>query len=120
MLLALYGGGFGIICGGWSRLYAVLSPSYQVLLPLYAAAVLSHFNIRCGFVIIHLYAVVQVLYAVLLTLYAMLSFNIEHYFHILSCIYMISRLLKFGMWLSRQVDNAFWFLPLVCNDNDML
>jgi hypothetical protein len=46
VLLVLYGGGFGIICGafanirgGSSRLsliYAVLSPSYRVLLPLYA------------------------------------------------------------------------------------
>jgi hypothetical protein len=66
VLLALYGGAFAIIRGGWR--YAVISPSYRVLLPLYA--VLSPFIYA---VLSQLYAVVRALYAVLLTLYAMLS-----------------------------------------------
>jgi hypothetical protein len=99
VLLALYGGGFGIICGafaiirgGSSRLYAVLSPSYRVLLPL-IYAVLHHFNIRCGFAIIRSgSSIIRGAFNIIRDAF------IQHYFHILS-MYMISRLLKFGMWL---------------------
>jgi hypothetical protein len=62
VLLALYGGAFGII--------PVLSPLYAVV-PAFIYAVLSPYA-----VLLQLYAVVRALYAVLLTLYAMLSFNI--------------------------------------------
>jgi hypothetical protein len=40
------------------------------------------------------------------------AFNIISIFFSILSMYIISRLLKFGMWLC--------FLPLVCNDNDML
>jgi hypothetical protein len=109
-----------------SALYAVLSPIYAVVGADYTRCFrhhtgcfyhytrcFHHFNIRGGFVIIRSGSSII---RGALTLYAMLSFNIEHYFHILSCIYMISRLLIFG---TDVVDNAFWFLPLVCNGNDM-
>ena len=101
-----------------SALYAVLSPLYAVVRADYTrgfrhhdhTGCFHHFNIRGGFAIIRSgSSIIRSAFNIIRDAF------IQHYFHILS-MYMISRLLKFGMWT--VIDNAFWFLPLVCNDND--
>jgi hypothetical protein len=117
VLLALYSGGFSIICGafaiirnGSSRLYAVqLSPSYRVLLP-FNTRCFHHFNIRGGFAI-YIRSGSSIIRG---------AFNIirdafiQHYFHILSCICGWQCFLVFASGLQWQWHALKRFIYVLC------
>jgi hypothetical protein len=88
----------------FERYYAVLSLLYAVIRALYV--VLSPLYIRGAFAIIRSgSSIIRGAFVIILGAFNIISI-------IILSMYIISRLLKFGMWLC--------FLPLVYNGNDML
>ena len=98
-----------------SALYAVLSPLYAVVRADYTrcfrhhTGCFYHFNIRGGFAIIRSgSSIIRGAFNIIRDAF------IQHYFHILS-MYTISRLLKFGMWLTMLFGFCLWSaMTMIC------